>query len=237
MFGLTAITSAQSPKDSKAPGAKDMWVVVKADLFEVDDAAYQALVKAPWRSLEEIEREFFGRPKDKAPKPPTLFELLDKQKPLASRKDIVIDPGQEVELLNVRKVTFLQLSPESLRDGFVGGGPPPVVEEILSLRARVVVSPDRRSVRIQFREESVALEGVTKQTVRVDGKDKPAETPFVQKATVARTRDIPDGGMLLLAITHRPRELREKGHWLVARVQPQIVIKAEEKVLRAKDGK
>ncbi len=59
---------AQTKKD-ELKQAKEIYVTIKADLFEVDNAAYQALSKfgSRWKSINQQLEEFVNTPKGNAP--------------------------------------------------------------------------------------------------------------------------------------------------------------------------
>lgn len=233
---LTTETKAQPKEDEKRQPeqAKEIYVIVKAYLYEVDDAFYKKLAKARRLStedLEELARQCLNPPKKKQPEAPSLFALLEKQKLLLAGKEINIDPGQEGLLLALNKAINCLPSPEQLRQGQKG---PQTIQEGVSLRAQIQISPDRRFVRAKFMEKSLELEGIEKVNVILDKKGKEAvgEIAFLKEAGLSQVRDIPDGGCFLLPLQYRPSATRDNDRWLVALVVPRIYIEAEERQIR-----
>src|SRR5438132_1465820 len=96
LLQLTADAGAQSKPPANPPPKKgsEICVIMKAQLYEVEDAFYRKLSKAQVLSkadLEELER--------KPPAADSLFPLLEKQKLLLAGKEVAIDPGKESMLL------------------------------------------------------------------------------------------------------------------------------------------
>ena len=225
---LTRGTGAQPKK------VREMYVILKARLFEVDETFHRKLARIGRLSredLEDLERKALTPQKDKQPAE-SLFALLEKQIPILNGKEVDLDPGQESLLLDWSKKHNLLPAPEQLRKGQQG---PQTIQEGLSLRARVQISPDRRFVRVTFTEKSVELEGTDKVNVPLAGKGKEVvgELAFLKEGGLSQVRDIPDGGIFLLPLQHRPRTARENDRWLVAQVEPRIIIEEEERVRRA----
>ena len=95
-------------------------------------------------------------------------------------------------------------------------------------------------MRATFLEKSQEIEGVEKVKGVVgpkDGVEPTGELVFTKQASSSRTRYIPDGGSILLAIQHRPRAVRKNGRWLVAEITPCIYIEAEERERRGQPPK
>lgn len=215
------------------PKADDIHVILRADLFEVDDAFYKKVAKAGRLSradLEELERQALNAPKDKQPEAAGLFARLEKQKPLLAGKEIKLNPDDEGELLALRKTLSFLPSLEQWQKRQKG---PQTIQEGVALRAHVQVSADRRFVRVKFMEKGVEIEGSEK--VGIPGekdRDAVAEIVFLKEGWLSQVRDLPDGGSFLLPLQYRPRTARENERWLVVRVVPRIVIEAEERVRR-----
>jgi hypothetical protein len=231
---LAAETRAQPKPNVPPPPRKggEIYVVMKARLYEVDDAFYKTLVKARWRSRADLE-ELELQPQKPLPAAESLVPLLEKQKPVLAGKEINIDPGKEGALLTSTRAVHFLPTPDQLRQGRKD---PQTVHEGVSLRAQVHISADRRFVRAGFTEKSLEIEGVEKVNVSVDARETEAvgEIVFPKEASSSQIRDIPDGGSLLLPLQYRPRAAREKDRWLVVKVEPRIYVEDEEKVRRGK---
>src|SRR5207248_1319995 len=101
VVGLSALFTTvgnAEPEDDETKRAKqlgDMYVILKADLYEVDDAFHQKLAKAKWRSVADLEELDL-----KAQDPPLTF---DKQKLVLAGKKVNIKPGGAERLLTSTK--------------------------------------------------------------------------------------------------------------------------------------
>src|SRR5437879_3982698 len=92
LLHLTVDAGAQLKPDTapKPNNRSERYVIMKARLYEVDEAFHNKLAKAKWLSkadLEELET--------KPPAAGSLFALLAKQQPFLGGKEINIDPGKE----------------------------------------------------------------------------------------------------------------------------------------------
>jgi hypothetical protein len=209
-----------------------MYVIMKARLYEVDEAFHNKLAKGKWLSkadLEELET--------KAPADGSLFALLEKQKPFLAGKEINIDPGKEGVLLTATKPTNCLPTPDQLRQGKKG---PQTIDEGFTLSAQVQISADRRFVRARFLEKSLEIEGIEKVKVVVDlkeGTEAVGEFVFTKEASFSQARYIPDGGSILLPLHYRPRAVRKNDRWLVAEITPRIYIEEEERARRGQPPK
>src|SRR5258708_8616220 len=96
---LTPEAGAQPKQADKKPQqAREIYVIVKVQLYEVDDAFYKKLAKARRLSKEDLaklEDEAVNPPKKKPSEAQSVFDLLKKQKLLLAGKEISIHPGQE----------------------------------------------------------------------------------------------------------------------------------------------
>ena len=231
LLQLTAFGRAQ-PKQDQAK-KDDIYVIVTARLYEVDDATYKKLAKARWLSradLEEQERQFLKGPRVKPAGPDSLFPLLEKQKPLLAPKPVNIGPGKDGAVLNMSKAVTCLATPDQLRQGKKAQ----TITEGFTLVAQVHISADRRYVHAKFVEKSLEIEGFEKVLAVVDDKGTEAfgEVVFVKEATVSLKRDIADGGSFLLPLQYRPRSARESDRWLVVHITPRIYIEEEERLIR-----
>ena len=223
------------PKPDEKPKpdrGSEIYVIMNARLYEVDEAFHNKLAKARWRSkadLEELET--------KPPADGSLFALLKKQKPLRAGKEINLDPGKKGVLLTATKPINCLPTPDQLRQGKDG---PQTINEGFSLSAQVQISPDRRFVRANFLEKSLEIEGIEKVKVVVDlkeGTEAVGEYVFAKEASFSQARYIPDGGSILLSLHYRPLAVRKNDRWLVAEITPRIYIEVEERERRGKGPK
>jgi hypothetical protein len=224
----------EQPKPEAKPRpnqGREIYVIMKARLYEVDEAFHNKVAKAKWLSkadLEELEI--------KPPAGDPLFALLAKQKPFLAGKEINIDPGKEGVLLAAIKPINCLPTPDQLRQGKKG---PQTIDEGFTLIAQVHISADRRFVRARFLEKSLEIEGIEKVKVVVDDKGTEAvgESVSAQEASFSQARYIPDGGSILLSLRSRPPAVRKNERWLVAEITPRIYIEEEERARRGKAPK
>ncbi len=211
-------------------------VIVTAQLYEVDDAFYQEVAKAKWRSLADLEKmdRIWLDGVEKKQTGASLFDLLGKERLLLEAKKIKIENNQEAGLLSATKQINCLPSPAQLRKGEKA---PQTIAVGVTVRAQVQVSSDRRFVRVTFIEKGTDVEGIDKVSVQLDGKGAVAEIACVKESTIAMMRSIPDGGSLLLPLQYRPDGAKEKGRCLVVRIEARIYIAAEERLLLGESGK
>jgi hypothetical protein len=219
------VNAAAPPKPANPNKGSELYVIMKARLYEVDEAFHNKLAKARWRSQAHLE-ELETKPQDN-----TLFDLLKKQKPSLVGKEINVDPGKEGLLLRSTKPNNRLPTPDQLRQG---KKTPQTIDEGFTLRAQVHVTADRRFVRVKFVEKSQEIEGIEKVEIVVDDKGNEAigEIVFVKEASFSRTRYVHDGGSILLSIHYRPSAVRKKDRWLVAEITPRIYVEEEERARR-----
>jgi len=212
--------------DAKPKPPSELYVILKARLYEVDAAFHTKVARAMWLSradLEELE--------NKPPADGKLFALLKKQKPFLVGKEINIDPGKVGVLLRATKPVNCLPTPDQLRKG---NQVPQRFDEGFTLSAQAHISADRRFVLAKFREKSLEVDGIEKVEVVVDDKGTEAlgELAFTKEASFSLSRYIPDGGSILLPLHSRPRAVRKNDRWLVAVITPRIHIEEEERVRR-----
>lgn len=220
---LPALVEAAAPPPNKS----EVYVILKARLYEVDEAFNKKLAKAKWLSradLEELE--------DKPQVDDALFAQLEKLKPSLVGKKINVDPGKEGVLLRATKKVECLPTPDQIRQA---SKRPQTFDEGFTLSAWIHVSSDRRFVRLEFREKSLEIEGVEQVKVVVDldkGTEAVGEVVFTKEGSVTQTRYVPDAGSFLLPIHYRPRALRKNDRWLVAEITPRIYVEEEERERR-----
>jgi hypothetical protein len=203
-------------------------VIVAADLFEVDEMFFQQVAKGRWRSqaeLEKLEGAFLVGPEPKQTGE-SLAELLDKQTPLHSVKNLKIANGKEGHLLShFSKETRCPPTPAQARNGHKD---PQVIAEGLSLGLHAQVTEDRRFVRVKLIEKASELEGIDLVSVLDEkGRQAAAAHAELKEWTFMAPRTIPDGAILVLPLQYRPPEVKEKNRWLVVRLEARIYIQAE----------
>jgi hypothetical protein len=101
----------------------------------------------------------------------------------------------------------------------------------VSFLATGEVSPDRRFVRLKLTEKSQALQAIDRVKVcdLVTDKEVEAETASVAEAALTKVHEIPDGGMILVAVQYRPRSVQANHHWWVLRIEVRLYIEEEER--------
>jgi len=225
---------AQPKGDEKSQ--EPIYLSVRAELYEVDDAFYRNLSRAKRLSLadlEELERELItpNAPKGRQPERGSLFARLDKQQRLKAGKETYLSVGKEGAVLDVRRAFTCLSSPEQLRQGRKD---PQTIQEGFSLRAQLTITADRRFVRARFIEKSLEVEATEKVNLGLDDKGNAivGEVALLREGRLSQVRDIPDGGSLLLPLQYRPRVTRNNDRWLVVVVVPRIHIEEEEQVIR-----
>ncbi|GEM_PF-6409739 len=202
----------------------DLWVTVKTQLYEVDDAFYTKLKNAKPVDWEEVERQFL---EGKAPAEGTLFKLLDKQSMVLAGDEVKVDDGLVATLLSRHHaVSFLPnrdqvIQQQKSRQAILEG---------VAFQAGIRVSPDRRCVRVQLTEKATEVNQIKKVKVMVtnDGKEVDAEVPFMKETAHQREFEVPDGGAILIPVHYRPKALQEKNRWWVLHINPRIWIDEEE---------
>jgi hypothetical protein len=216
-----------NPKPKKG---SEIYVIMKARLYEVDEAFHKKLVTAKWRSKADLE-ELETKPSDGS-----LFARLKKQKPFLVGKEINIDPGNESVLLTAIKPINCLPTPDQLQQGKKG---PQTIDEGIIFSAQVQISADRRFVRAKILEKSLEIEGIEKVKVVVDlkGTEAVGNVVFAKEASFSLMRYICDGGSILVPLQSRPRAVRKNDRWLVAEITPRIYIEEEERARRGQPRK
>src|SRR5689334_5684114 len=92
------VDAAAPPKPAGKPKPKpkqasEIYVILKARIYEVDEAFHNKLAKAKWRSRAYLDDQESRPPDD------SLFAQLKKQKPVLVGKKINVDLGKEGLLL------------------------------------------------------------------------------------------------------------------------------------------
>jgi hypothetical protein len=163
----------------------------------------------------------------------------------AVRKHSTLVKSGEVRIANGRAATFF-----SLRKAFSYLAVPPKVakapEDVyrvgftgLSMKARAVVSADRRYVTLQITQTTTDLLAIRKQPLGTGarGKQGTVEVPHLDETTSAKAVTVGDGGDVLVPVHARHSRARGKGKVLVVVVRPTIYIKEEEEERKRLNGK
>ena len=209
----------------------DLAVLVRADLYEVDEAFYTKLKNVRRVDPEELERQFLA---GTAPKS-ELWPMIDKQKPLLVCEEIKLDNGGQAGLLSRHRAVSFLPSPERARRG---DKERQTLLEGVSFLAAVQVTADRRYVRVKLTEKATEVQDAYKMRV-FDPMDTEvqAEVPFVRESTQAQTLQIADGGSILINVQYRPRSVQEgQRRWVLA-ITTRIFIQEEEDEIRRGKGK
>jgi hypothetical protein len=204
----------------------DLAVSVRTQLYEVDGAFYTKLKNAKPADWEEEERLFLaGTP----PKGDDLFKLLKNQKKIQAGEHVKVNSGEDAALLSWHQAGSCLPGPEQVRkrdrvrQTFLEG---------VSFFAEIVVSWDRRFVRLQFTEKAAELQQIKKvRRITFDGTEAEAEVPFLTQGTHERVLEVPDGGSILVPVHYRPASAKEKDRWWVLGISPRIIIEAEERAI------
>jgi hypothetical protein len=210
----------------------DVAVDVRAELRAVERAFFD---KELARRLGPVPGAGVGRALP-------LGEKLEK----AVRKHSALVKSGELRLANGRAATVL-----SLRKAFTYVAVPPKVakgpEEVyrvgftgLVLKARAVVSADRRYVNLRITQTTTDLLAVRRQplgTGAARGKQGTVEVPHLDETTSAKAVTVGDGIALLVPVHARHARARGRGKVLVVVVRPEIYIKEEEEAKKRQPGK
>src|SRR5262245_2146588 len=212
----------------------DVAVDVKAEVIELDPAAFEKLGKA------------LPRPAKGAPKAPVLFatgEELDEKGPTPAEvkaleeANKILKAGKVVQTSTGRFTNGLEatlsarqsvLTYKPLPDvGAVAAKPQAnglFMKEGFKLAGVPIVSADRRFVRFKLTEQSAAVVGVRKREVgEVGGKPIVAESPELEDLGATGSAVVADGGTLLFKLAYAPKDKV----WVVS-LKPTIYIKAED---------
>lgn len=205
----------------------DLWVIANARLYEVDDAFYTKVKNAKRLSRQDLDEEETRLANGLPSKHEVLFKFLANHKIVLAGADVKVDSGFEATFLSKHRALSFRPSREQIRKG---NKDRQAVLEGIAIVGGIHVSPDRRYVRIKLTEKAAEFDAIEKEKLLVDneGKEEIAETPLLKEIVHTQTRDIPDGGSILLPVHYRPRELRDKNRWWVVVITPRIFIPEEE---------
>jgi len=205
-------------------------VVVKSSLYEVDRALYEkeiepSLLKSPSEPARRMATSAEGLPEK------VLATLRKLGSPINSHR-VKIDDCDEASCFSLRRAFVCRGLPaaggakpvHSVKTGFSG----------VSFRAGVVISADRRYVRIDIRQEVKELVELRKETVEhINDKGEEQEVvydePRYAESTTSTRLKMEDGATLLVPVYFRFPAQKEKDRVLLLVVQPTIWIAEEEK--------
>lgn len=211
---------------------QDVAIDIKADVIELDTAAYDKLAKT--------------LPKGKA-KPPVLLATGEafegKDAPPLDEVNTILKAGRVVQTSSARFANGAEATVSARRNvvRFTNdGGPawkpadnPLFVKEGFALVAVPVVSADRRFVRLKLTEQSTAITGVKKRELfELEGKKVVAQSPETEDLGATGSAEVADGGTLLFRLAYAPKDKV----WVVV-VKPTIFIQAEEDELKKQEKK
>jgi hypothetical protein len=204
----------------------DCAVVLEGELYEVDRDFYK----------KEIEPRLEGAASSKRFATPIEDDVAKRLRAKAVRLNtnkVTIPNGSESKLLSSRKAfTYVaklkggnRKLDEILGTGFYG----------VSFQARVVVSADRQSVRLNLTQHVTDLIDIKKETA-VDpetGQEGRIEVPHLLHTSVSGAIQVGDGISVLLPIQSRPQAVKGKEYVRLLLVTPVIYIEEEERAKAA----
>ena len=231
---------------------QDVAVDVKADVYELDAAAYEKLLK-PWmksvngghtspllgfdspngeRLTDKVTRVFPGGENkvvrvfpDGEEKP----RLADLARLLKGARLVQTSSGRFVN--GVEATVSARQSVVTFHNQVVNNKPmdaPQFVKEGFTLVAVPVVSADRRFVRFKLTEQSTALTGMRKRELgEVGGQKIVMQTLDTEDLGATASAVVADGGTMLFRLAYAP-----KGKVWVVVLRPTIFIQAEENELK-----
>lgn len=199
---------------------QDVAVDIKADVYELDAASYEKLLKA--------------LPKT-AVKPPVLFAMGDELKenePLLGAANDVLKTARLVQTSKARFVNGAEATVSARRNvGRLASGEPPFVKDGFALVAVPVASADRRFVRFKLIEQSTAVVGTRKREFdEFKGQKIVVETPLVEDLGGTGSAVVPDGSSLLFKLAYAPKDKV----WVV-KLDTAIFIQAEQDELKRQE--
>jgi hypothetical protein len=215
---------------------QDLAIDIKADVYELDAAAFAKLQKA--------------LPTSKA-KPPVLFATTEEPElngPDAAElkameeTNKILKAGRVVQTSSGRFINGAEATISARRvvvPYTTDGGPVGVAKENLlfvkegfRLVALPVVSFDRRFIRFKLTEQSTAITGLKKRELgEIGGKPIVGQSPVVEDLGATGSTVIADDGTAIFRLAYAPKDKV----WVVV-LKPTIFIQAEEDALK-KDGK
>jgi hypothetical protein len=208
----------------------DLAVVVKAELYEIDRGFYEKQIGAKLGKDLASEGHRFALPIDEGE-----VKKFRKQAMLLRSNQVTIGNAQEAEFFSLRKAVLYRAkhrpaankTNEIYETTFPG----------MSFQAHVVVSADRRRVRMKIRQQVTDLAGMRKEKVDdpQTGLEITVETPKLRELSTAATVQVGDGRFVLVPVLFRPKAVKAKDRVLVLLVRPIIYIEEEERERKKKN--
>jgi hypothetical protein len=203
----------------------DVAVVMRAELYELDQAFYGKhigpLLAVPGKTARLL-----------VPVEDGLSHQIEKHKLLLKGEPVKLVEGGQGTLLSLQSA-FTYLA--NLKGhGLSGERTYKTALEGVSMRARVAISSDRRSVRLTLTQNTTHFLGM-KQAEDIDfatGKAAAVEAPALKTDILTATATIMDTSACLMPLAYRSREAREKGRIWVLLFRPRIRIEEEERAIR-----
>lgn len=215
----------------------DLAIDVRAEVFEFDAATYKKLVnalpKGPSKPpvLFAIRRDVIGEPK------PEDLEAIDAAvKFIKGGKSVQSSSARLANgtdsTVSARKVVIpFKNDPGAISVGTKTSNPL-FVKEGFALNALMMVSADRRSVRMKLTESSTAVTGIQKRELfELEGKKAVAQSLDTEDLGTTGSAVVADGGAAIFKLDYAPKDKV----WVVV-LKPTIFIQAEEDQLK-KEGK
>jgi hypothetical protein len=205
----------------------DVAVDVKAEVIELDAAAFEKLTKA-------LPKSFKGTPGS-----PVVFftgEEMDEKGPTPedekALKEVskILRAGREVQTSYGRFINGIEATVSARQSVLTYKNNPNAVfmKEGFKLVGLPVVSADRRFVRFKLTEQSTAVVGMRKHELgEIGGKAIVAQTPELADLGVTGSAVVADGGSLLFRLVYAPKDKV----WVVS-LQTTIFIRAEDDELK-----
>ena len=214
---------------------QDLAIDVKAEVIELDAAAYEKFAKALPNGKtkapvlfaigEEAEgKENPGRDKAIA----DAFKLLKTGRVVQTSSNRFVNGAEATLAARLSVVTF---HPGIANDKPTGT--PQFVKEGFRLAGTPLVSRDRRYVRFKLTEQSLAVTGTKKVDLGevIDKQRLVLQTLETQDMGATGSAVVPDGGTLIFRLAYAPKDQV----WVVV-LKPVIYIQSEEEALK-KEGK
>jgi hypothetical protein len=198
----------------------DVAVVVDVHLYAVERDFYQ----------KEVQPKLPKRPGKPGPLSDTLAQKIAKQGTLVKSNKRTIHHMRDTNFFSLQKTLFYRAkatggkkdTAEGFKVAFYG----------MSFHAHALVSPDRRRIRLQVRQQMKDLAGIYKEK-DVDPQTKretTIERPNWREASSTATLQVDDGEWLLVPVLSRPKSGKLKDRVLVLLVRPMIYIEEEERI-------
>lgn len=217
---------------------QDLAIDVKADLIELDAAAYEKLATALPQPKGKASPVLLATGAEFEEKDdPAWKALAETNKILKAGRVVQTSNGRFVNgaeaTLSARRtvVTFSPLPADVIPVGAKADNPL-FVKEGFGLVATQVVSADRRFVRFKLTEHSTVITGIKKRELgEVKGQKIVMQTLETEDVGATGSAVVADGGTVLFRLAYAPKDKV----WVVV-LHPTIFIQAEEDELK-KEGK